>query len=118
MKRLATSLAALGLILGGLVIGAGPAAALGTTNVKCTYYDTSTGFSSTSDGGFTTNAGVCGTSKVRLLYRTYAGSPLYYTAWVYSSSTAFINPGTIVVAGNHGVSDPAGCCTNARDYNS
>ncbi len=107
------------LALSGSVLFSAPALALGTVNTKCTHYDTSTGFSSSGAGGFTTNAGVCGESKVRLMYRTYQTSPLYYTGWTYSSSTALRNhPGNIVIGGNHGVANPAAAYSSAKNYNS
>lgn len=107
-------------LAGSAVLLAAPtASALGTTHVKCTNYNTATGFSSTSSGGFTTNGGVCGTAKVRLFYRTHPGSPLYYTAWRSSTTTATVaNPGNLVQGGNHGVSNPATLFSSAKNFSS
>lgn len=119
MKRLVTSLSTIALGLGGLLAAALPASALGTTTTNCTYYVTVTGYSSSNNGGFTTNGDVCGIAKVRLAYGLYSGSPTYYTSWVTSSSTAFQpNPGNIVYGGNHGVSNPALLYTSAKNFNS
>ncbi len=117
--KIASGVLAAMMALSGPVLFSAPAHALGTVNKKCTHYETSTGFSSSGAGGFTTNAGVCGESKVRLMYRTYQTSPLYYTGWTYSSSTALRNhPGNIVIGGNHGVKSPAAAYSSAKDYDS
>lgn len=119
MRKVAFA-AIVGLVVsGGGVMGASDAHALGTVHKQCTNYNTATGESTSSQGGFTTNAGVCGTAKVRLFYRTYTGSPLYYTNWVTSSGTARTgHPGNLVQGGNHGVSNPAGAFASAKDFSS
>jgi hypothetical protein len=119
MRKVASAAIVGLLVSGGALVGASDAHALGTVHRQCTHYNTATGESTSSQGGFTTNAGVCGTAKVRLFYRTYTGSPLYYTNWATSSGTARIgNPGNLVQGGNHGVSDPAGAYGSARDFSS
>lgn len=117
--KIASGVLAVLLALSGSVLLSAPALALGTVNKNCTHYNTSTGYSSSGAGGFTTNGGVCGESKVRLMYKTYEGSPLYYTGWTYASSTAVRqHPGNIVIGGNHGVADPATLYASAKNYNS
>lgn len=119
MKRISAIVAVLSLFGFGGVASAPEAEALGTTHVKCTYYDTATGYSTSRSGGFTTNGGVCGQAKVRLFYQTYNGSPTYYTGWTYSSSTATrSHPGNLVRGGNHGVSNPAALFSSAKNFSS
>lgn len=46
--------------------------------------------------------GDCGTVQVRVAYTIYTGSPVYYTAWSYGSSTATRpDPGNTQVLSNH-----------------
>lgn len=119
MRKLAV--AAIAFFLAGVgMVGAAPNAhALGTVHKQCTHQSTATGNSTSGAGGFTTNGGVCGKAKVRLMYYTYTGSPLYYTGWTVASSTAIRqHPGNIVIGGNHGVDDPAPAYSSARDFNS
>lgn len=117
-RRITAAIAAVMLAAAGVLVSAPAAQALGTKYVKCTYYDTASGYSSSKSGGFTTDGGVCGTAKARLFYRTYPGSPTYYTSWSYNSSTAFVShPGNTVLGGNHGVSSPAPIGEAARNFN-
>jgi hypothetical protein len=119
MRKLAVAAIAFLLAGAGTVVSAPDAHALGTVHRQCTHYNTATGNSTSGAGGFTTNAGVCDQAKVRLMYRTYNGSPSYYTGWTYASSTAIRHhPGNIVIGGNHGVADPALAFLSARDFNS
>lgn len=121
MLRKCSSLVLFGAVtaLSLLFPGAPDASAIGTVNKKCTYYDTATGYSSRSNGGFTTNGGVCGTAKVRLIFNTHPGSPTYYTGWVYSTTTAVVSgPTSGVIGGNHGVSNPGGAYTDAEYFTS
>lgn len=118
-RRISSAIAALALAAAGAIVSAPAAQALGTVDVKCTNYDTTTGYSSKSNGGFTTNGAICGKAKARLFYTTYPGSPTCYTSWVYSSTTAFVsNPGNTVGGGNHGVADPAWAFPGAKNFNS
>lgn len=65
------------------------------TQVVATYYSAGGGRSSEVLGD-------CGTMSVRVVYRTYSGSPLYYTAWIYNSSSAYRgSTGNIQVATHH-----------------
>lgn len=97
-----------------------PAAqAVGTVHVRCTKDLTATGFSSATRDGFTTNAGHCGTAKVRIHYKTFASSPTYATAWVHSSTTATVrNPGNTVLGGSHGVDNPGTLYSSAKNFES
>lgn len=60
---------------------------------------------STSGGASTkeTSASDCGSVKVRAFYKLYSGSQTYYTGWAASSSYVFVNPGNIMLGGNHAV---------------
>jgi hypothetical protein len=121
MRRVLLSIIVSMAMLPGTLILAPAAQAIGTVNKQCTHYDTATGYSSSTNGGFTTNAGVCGEAKVRLAYKlhTGAGALTYFTAWTYSKTTALrAHPGNIVLGGSHGVSNPAGCCSSAKNFES
>lgn len=110
--------AAAALAVGLTVVGLQPASAW-TTTVNCTGDITITGYSSPSNGGFTTNGKYCGTAKVRLLYKTYSNSPTYFTPWQTSKETATAkNPGNIVLGGQHGVSKPAPAYPEAKNFTS
>ncbi len=117
-KTLLSGLTALALVAASIITS--PAAqGIGTVNVKCTNYNTAAEFSSATKDGFTTNGGVCGTAKVRVHYKTFASSPTYATAWVYSSATAVVkNPGNTVLGGSHGVDNPAGAFSSAKNFES
>lgn len=90
------------------------ASALGTRTAIC---DTSsnrvfTGVSNTAraytqETAGTNGAGSCGSSMVRASYRTYSGSPLYWTTWKTGSDFAEAKPGNTMVGGDHKVTAPS-----------
>ncbi len=51
-------------------------------------------------------AGDCGSSQVRASYKTYSGSPVYWTSWKTGSNFAEAKPGNIMVGGEHKVTAP------------
>lgn len=100
-SRALSALAAAALVvgLGGI---AAPAQALGTGSRNCApnilFYGTSTSEYSRT---WTQNSSACGTLGARIAYRTYVGSPLYYTAWSYAVGSVQRTSTNIIVAGNH-----------------
>lgn len=83
------------------------ASANGNSYKSCTSGLSVTGKSSQSLGGQTaapTNSNPnlgCGSAKVRTMYRTYAGSPTYYTGWSTAAGIVTNNPGNTILGANH-----------------
>lgn len=83
------------------------ASANGTKYKNCASSLSVTGKSSQSLGGQTaapTNPDPdlgCGSAKVRTFYRTYFGSPTYYTGWSTASGIVTNNPGNTILGANH-----------------
>ena len=83
------------------------ASANGDWAEECVYHVTTNGGSHQGTGGYTTSGGNCGTQSVRVGYKTYSGSPVYWTSWKTGQTYISYNPGNTIVGGQHKSNDPA-----------
>jgi hypothetical protein len=93
------------LAIGGILVGAAPANAVGTSTKYCNAWLTFTGHSTTAYATTSkSNAGYCGEVGASAAYRVSGGS-LLYTAVVYSDaySTALVPSGNVGEGGRHTV---------------
>lgn len=96
-----------------------PANAVGNKTMDCTRDAQTTGSSSRTNGGFTTDGVVCGTAGVRLVYGARGEPQRFYGPWAYSTSVAHAphpGSGVIVYGGQHGVSNPSSWYNSAKNY--